>query len=972
MLSTFTCTKDKTMRKSNIKRFQLSLFALSGLFPLSSFAQEGQVLEEMVVTGSRIFRNVLDESAPMTNLTMDQLDSSGLTNFGDILQQLPMAGSAINARFNVPGNSGFPQDGTGIGAGATEVALRNLGAKRTLVLVDGKRWIAGASASGVPSSVDLNTIPANVIERVEILQDGASAIYGSDAIGGVVNVITNKDFEGFRIDAHAGGYVNEGDGESYELSAMWGVGNDKTHIVFSLSSVEEKAIFTSDRAQSAFPTAFATSCAEGGCSSFTPQGRLIFGENFAGGADITLNDGVLYDGVNNIPVFDPDDPFSDDYHEFTEEDRFNFNGEDYNYLKTPNRRYNFFTDISHKIEENLTFVAKAIYTKRESVTRGAPEPLCLGNGCGNEILDNIVIDADQIYNPFGVDLSVADGTLDFFGRRPIESGPRIFEQNINTFFISGGLQGNFLLNSNMYFWDVNASYGDNRGVQQKFGAHNAAKLAIALGDPEVCAAVPNCVPFNIFGGQGVDGEGSITQEMLDYVGFVQRDISSQSLFDVTANITGTLAEVSAGNIGFAAGFEYREHDGSFEPDPIALSGETAGIPAGATEGSFDVTEFYAEFNLPLLRGVAGADYLELNSALRTSDYSSFGSETTYKVSSLWRPVSDVSLRASFSTGIRAPGIGELFGGAARSDFTFLDPCSDVLGNVGSANGGRDSAQSQDIIDNCAELNVPTTYTQVNPQLSAVSQGNEDLTAETSESTSAGFVYSPDWSDSTWGNALNISVDYYNISIDDAIQGVDASDIITNCVDTLDDDLCALVERTSAGGINIVQNKLQNIGNIETSGIDFSIFYRSHEYAIGQFDYTINATRLIGYSEEVNGENNELSGSITDETFQRAFPEWKATSSLNWNKERWGGGITWRYASSMEQASGNTLTSQVFTDIRVQYRGLKDQTLTTTFGINNVLDNDPAVCDSCGSINMSPVVHDIPGMVTYVKLSYIVD
>jgi iron complex outermembrane receptor protein len=170
-----------------------------------AFAQQSEELEEVIVTGSRIRRSPLDQPVAIMDINYSDIEDTGLTNLGDALRQLPITGSAINSQFNVPGNSGFPQDGSGIGAGAVNLSIRNVGAKRTLVLVDGRRWIAGASASGVPSAVDLNTIPDNVIERVEVLQDGASAIYGSDAIGGVVNVITRQDYDGLRVDAQTGG-----------------------------------------------------------------------------------------------------------------------------------------------------------------------------------------------------------------------------------------------------------------------------------------------------------------------------------------------------------------------------------------------------------------------------------------------------------------------------------------------------------------------------------------------------------------------------------------------------------------------------------------------------------------------------------------------------------------------------------------------------------------------------------------------
>jgi len=622
-------------------------------------------------------------------LGYQDIQNTGQTNLGDALQNLPITGSAPNSQFNVPGNSGFPQDGAGIGAGAVQLSLRNLEAKRTLILVDGKRWIAGASASGVPSTVDLNTIPDNVVERIEILQDGASAIYGSDAIGGVVNIITNRDFDGFRMSAQTGSYISEGDGKSSNFGMLWGGGNDRTHVVFSASWADEQGIETADRGRSAFPNPNATSCDVPGtfCSSFTPQGRFILGPNFDF-ASVTLDDGVLNDGAGNIPSFNPSDPGNgDDFHTFTGADRFNYNGPGFNYLRTPNERVNIYASATHELSPNLNLVAKASYTNRSSATKAAPEPLCLGNGCGNRINDNFFISAANPYNPFGIDLSVANGNLEFFGRRPLESGGRLFFQDVNTYFTSVGLEGEFESGGGRkFYWDLTASYGDNRGFQEKKNSHNAAKLQVAMGDPAVCAATPNCVPFNFFGGQGPDGNGSITQEMLDFVTYTQRDFSEQTLENYSFNITGDVFDMPAGTVGFAAGIEYRDQKGSFRPDPVAERGETAGIPSGATAGGFDVTEFYGELNLPLLAN--DNMYWEVNLAARSSDYSTSGSESTYKASTLFQPTSELSLRASVSTGFRAPGIGELFGGAAREDFTFLDPCADVLGLAGSANGGH--------------------------------------------------------------------------------------------------------------------------------------------------------------------------------------------------------------------------------------------------------------------------------------------
>ena len=535
-------------------------FAAIAQLPLNTAvnaqSESAGALEEIVVTGSRIRRSALTEASPIQNIELEQLDQSGLTNLGQALQQLPITGSAVNSRFNVPGNSGFPQDGSGIGAGATQVALRNINAKRTLVLVDGRRWVAGASASGVPSTVDLNTIPANMVQRIEILQAGASAVYGSDAISGVVNVITNSKFEGVSFDAQFGEYISDGDGQDREVSALWGQKFDRTHVVVSASYNEEGEIFTSDRAVSAFPVANTTSCDVPGtrCSSFTPQGRFILGPNF-GFQDMTLNTGALNDGGANVPTFVAGDANGGDFNAFDASDRFNYNGESFNYLRTPNERVNLFTHVSHDFSDTLSGFVKASYTKRESDTRGAPEPLCLGNGCGTEITNNFFISQDNPFNPFGVDLSVANGNLEFFGRRPLESGPRLFSQEAETIFLSTGLEGEFQLNDRSFFWDATIGYGDNQGEQTKQNSHNALNLQIAMGDPAVCAATPGCVPFNFFGGQGPDGSGSFTQEMLDFVRYTQRDSSEQTLLDLAFNITGDIASLPAGNLGFAAGLE---------------------------------------------------------------------------------------------------------------------------------------------------------------------------------------------------------------------------------------------------------------------------------------------------------------------------------------------------------------------------------------------------------------------------------
>ena len=283
---------------------------------------------DIVITGSRIRRNPLDLDAPRVFIDQQDIAKTGLNSINDVLQRLPSAGGGINAKFNNSGNLGNPPNGGGVGAGAAEIDLRYLGSVRTLVLVDGLRFVNGASASGVPGSVDLNAIPESMIERVEVLQDGASSIYGSDAIAGVVNIITKRRQDGFVASAQLGKYLDEGDGFTQNYQLSWGNGSDgPTQIVIGGNFVKQDGVRSADRAISRFPTPYATSCLEGGCSGTVPLGRFrVFGEDL-----------ILRHVVQGVPVFnpaDPDDPNSD-FRNFAPDGSDAFNFAPFNFIQTP-------------------------------------------------------------------------------------------------------------------------------------------------------------------------------------------------------------------------------------------------------------------------------------------------------------------------------------------------------------------------------------------------------------------------------------------------------------------------------------------------------------------------------------------------------------------------------------------------------------------------------------------------------------
>ena len=355
---------------------------------------------DIVITGSRIRRNPLDLDAPRVFIDQSDIAKTGLNSISDVLQRLPSSGGGLNSKFNNSGNLGNPPDGGGVGAGSAEIDLRYLGSKRTLVLVDGLRFVNAAAASGVPGSVDLNSIPDAMIDRVEVLQDGASAIYGSDAIAGVVNIITKKRQSGFIANAQLSGYKHDGFTQNYQLS--WGNGSDgPLQVVVGGDYIKQKGIFAGDRAISAFPSPYATACAwDGGCSSFIPNGRFI-GTAFPNGGDETLiNAPTSTPTIANFRDFISSGPGND---------RFNF--APFNYMQIPLERYGGFGSVTYDFTPDVHLSVKGLWNRRKSSNQAAPLPFGIGPDAGiTPVLDATSIDATNIYNPFGVTLQGDDPT----------------------------------------------------------------------------------------------------------------------------------------------------------------------------------------------------------------------------------------------------------------------------------------------------------------------------------------------------------------------------------------------------------------------------------------------------------------------------------------------------------------------------------------------------------------------------------
>ena len=900
--------------------------------PADQTATADQSEESILVTGSRIRRDPLDQDQPVTFVDREDMERTGLSSTAEILQRLPSSGGALNSRFNNSGNFGNPPDGGGVGAGAAEIDLRYLGSKRTLVLVDGLRYVNAASASGVPGSIDINSIPESMIERVEILQGGASAIYGSDAIAGVVNIITRRQQEGLIASAQLGVF-GQGDGgtQNYQISYGIGAPGSSTRIVVGGNYVKQEAISSSQRDISLFPTPGATAC-DSSCSSGTPNGRFILL-----GQDLTLRAPV----IGRTPTVADFRPFAG------APDRFNF--APFNFIQTPQERYGAFANLTQEFGENIELNVRALYNRRNSANQAAPLPLFVGPDAGNgNLLDTISIDASNPFNPFGVTLG--PGNFNFIGRRVVENGPRHYAQAVDTYYAAATLGGDFNVGSFEWNWDLNGIWGRNKAEQEVHGNFNAQRLAQALGPVAACTAP--CVPFNIFG-----GSGSITQSMLNYVAFTQRDSSEQELWGVSANLSGALFNLPGGEAGFAVGVEHRDLEGQFDPDPIVAAGLGSDIPALPTIGGYNVSEAYAELRLPLLSDTSFFHRLELSGAARYSDYSTSGSTTTFGAGINWEPIEDLLFRGSWAEGFRAPSIGELFGTPSRFDQEVVDPCSAVGGAIPAA-----------VRTNCIAEGVPAngSYVQLNAQLPVVTGGNPLLDPETSESWGVGAVWRP-----SFVPRLSLEANYYNIQVDAAIQAIGADVLLNRCATTGDALSCAAIDRSASGQVTQIRGLLQNIASIETDGLDVNLVYRGDIGNAGRFNILWYNTFLFNYTVGVPATTGttfiDREGTEQGNPDQ-AFPKYKSTGIIDWDKGDFGVSLTGRYIGSVResQAADHKLDAKFYTDAQVRWT-LEDR-FVFALGMNNIFSVDPPECISCGLNNMDPTTYDVPGRFFYARFT----
>ncbi|MCP3127185.1 TonB-dependent siderophore receptor [Shewanella sp. KJ2020] len=513
----------------------------TGVFVTSSAfaAEETAKVERIEVTGSRIQRQDMETASPVTVIDAAAIKAEGFTSVDQMLQvQTSMAGAAVGSSTNNGAD------------GVAQVDLRGMGSQRTLVLLNGRRMVN--SGSGADSSVDLNSIPVAMIARVEILKDGASAVYGSDAIAGVVNIITKKDFEGFQFDFNGSG-TDKGDGESGDVSALYGFNTDGGNYTFGAAYSDRRGVIQSDR-----------DWTEPGASSFIPEGTL---------------GGKVQDANGNWV----DRPYG---YDFTQD----------SYYQTPSERRSLFANMTQELGNDVVLTADAIYTNRRSNQQMAAQPAdIMLNVCGAAGVPAgapcVTLDSDML----AAGIKADEKGLVNYRRRTNDVGPRIYTQDTDTWRLSGGLAGTLDVHTGMN-WDVTYTYGKNQAKTAVENSINASDMATSIyANPDAW-----------FSGD------PLTQQMKNDIGYTEEAKGGNEQQTLSAGLNGELFDLSAGAVGFAIGAEYRRESGFYTPDDVVIAGESTSAQQDPTNGNYNVISIFQEVSVPFTEKLTGEFALRLD------------------------------------------------------------------------------------------------------------------------------------------------------------------------------------------------------------------------------------------------------------------------------------------------------------------------------------------------------------------------
>jgi outer membrane receptor protein involved in Fe transport len=895
---------------------------------------------------------------------------------------LPEQGNAPNFQLN-NGGATYSADG------ATRINLRSLGVTRTLVLVNGRRYVN--SGVGASPSVDLNSIPAAAVERIEVLKDGASAIYGSDAIAGVVNVITRKSFSGTEASAQYGLAGAANDARTFDAQVTTGRSGQFGNFLFSVGFFDQGESWLRDRPWSANALTYDYTLKEAqpGGSSRTPQGTIRLPQTLAGDPGPQCVAGTLCaqlvaaNGANWRKNFirDPTAPLG--WRLMTGKDAYNFAAE--NYLTIPSQRIQAYSAGDTRFGSVRPYY-ELTYVQRNMQQNAAPMPLNPGDY-------SLTYSKDSIYNPFGVDLG-------FAGRRLVEFGHREYREELGTFRVVTGVDGTLSEDFGPlrgWYWDASLNYGRTTGTFTTAGALRNSRVADAVGPSfklpsgrPVCGnrgpdgvagtaddvIIAGCVPINLLGGAN---NGTLTSDQIAGLAFEGTSRAYDALFAVAANATGELFKLSSDRpVSLAVGYEFRRQSGAQVADPIAAAGDSADFNFTSTQGSFKANEAYAELSLPLLANAPGVRDLEASVAGRFVNYTTFGSNFTYKLGARYRPIDDLTVRGTFSTAFRAPTINELYLGNGETAPTVRDPCNFNAGTV-----------TPELKAQCVAHGAPAggSGDSGNQELAHVG-GNSSLKAETARIFTAGVVLQP-----RVIRDLSVTVDYYSMWIDDPVGTTGLPAILRGCYPgpggTSYEPYCNLITRSSGGTILFVTDLNKNLSQIRTSGVDFAVRY-ALPTEVGRFGLAFDGNWLVKFDRDqdvgptIHGKGNYDLG---------ALPALKFNVGANWRLGGLSAGAIARYVGSFKECSAFDSDSGHFlsvgglcwldpsaparqtghnwtVDLNASYvlRSPAGRTVLMA-GMNNVFDQSPQYVFAAPLANSDPTIYDYVGRFVYGRVQH---
>lgn len=919
------------------KTFHRALLASSLLMGLPVAAQaqaqtgNGAASEpqsEITVTGSRLTNPNLEQAAPVTTLSAQDIALTGQVNVENIVNELPQLVPSVTAASNNPGG------------GVSTADLRGLGATRTLVLVNGRRYVAYDSSQ----VVDLNTIPAALLEKVKVLTGGRSATYGSDAVSGVINFVTKQDFNGVQANANYR-LTGEGDGGTFNSSLLVGknFAGGRGNITLYGDYTNRTGILQSARSYTA------TTLTEDGAGGFTSggSGTIPAGRMSLGGKNYKFGTDGSYSSYSS-PA-----------------DLYNYASE--NYLQVPQERYMFSGQTHFEVNDHLTLYAEGQYIHNEVKNQLAPTPFT-----GAVVLDTnssfLSASTKALLKGYDTD---GDGYVSTnVYRRMTEVGDRISDNKSEAYRGLVGAKGDITGN---WKYDAYFSFAQTKQTELQYGNVSRKRVLQALKTTTnaagtlVCTDTSNgCVPLNIF------GAGNISTAAAQFVAITTRNASTITEKVASGVITNdNLFDLGAGPAGLVVGAEYRDEYGSYNPDEALSSGDVVGFNAGeGLAGGYNVKELFTEINVPILADKPFVKSLDFNGAYRYSYYSTAAkSVNTYSAGLVWAPIADFKLRGTYARAVRAPTVANLYSGQAQDYPTVSDPCttSTAVSNA--------SLRANCIATGVQASLLGTAYNGGNTQIESISGGNPALREETADTYTLGAVFQP-----TFAPRFSLSVDYYRVKISNYIASMSTANLVKACYGDANNgwspynsSFCSLLPRDGTGTITGAVNTLVNSGGLKTRGIDFEARYSvplgfGLQEGSSRLDLRLSGTHLISFLYSpipgLDALTIECAGKFGINCGD-PYAKWRLSGRATWDAAPIKLSLSWRHLSPVKDDDDTT----TYTVERIKAFDYFDLTaaidvakaFTWQLGMNNMFNRKPPLLGgNQQQSNTYPSTYDVYG------------